>query len=254
MLKFSFLNKVFLAIFVVFSLLRAFKIAPFYFLFFPLISYVGFLVWGSAEITLNFYFDSIHRLKSKQHVLLTFDDGPHPVFTRQILDLLDDYDVKSIFFVMGNQAKEHAGLLKEMVRRGHLIGNHSYHHSTMFDLFPLRRMKYEIEKTNQVIEKITGQKPVYFRPPFGITNPRLARVLKQTGMISVGWSFRSFDGGKRSNEKIMSQLTKKISGGEIVLFHDNRARTVELLKTALPFLSRRFELNNNNLNKEIRHV
>lgn len=100
----------------------------------------------------------------------------------------------------------------------------------------------ELEETNDLIERITGEKPKYFRPPFGVTNPRFARLLKRSGMISVAWSYRSFDGGNKPKSKIIQDIKQKIKGGEILLFHDNRAQTLEILEEVLPWLNEQYHL------------
>lgn len=240
-------NILFSIVFAILIALAAVSFISYYYVIIPLAIYLFIIVLGVANIRLNFFLPSIQRLKDKNQVLLTFDDGPHPVYTPLILDLLDQYQAKAIFFVIGEHAEKSPLLLEEIKSRGHIIACHTWSHAHLFDIFSVKKMVAEVEKTNQLIEQIIGEKPQLFRPPFGITNPRIAKLIKKTGMKSVSWSFRSFDGGKRKNEYILKAIEKEIKGGEILLFHDNRLRTIELLQQVLPWLSERFDLNSNKL-------
>ncbi len=96
-------------------------------------------------------------------------------------------------------------------------------------------MIIEIEKTNDLIEKTIGKKPTLFRPPFGVTNPLLAKAIKTTGVISLGWSLRSWDTNGKI-DKVVSRLKRKVQAGDIILFHDNRENTPEILSRFLPYL------------------
>ncbi|NPD45288.1 MULTISPECIES: polysaccharide deacetylase family protein [unclassified Lentimicrobium] len=237
-------------IFIVFAILIALAAASFtsyYCLIIPIAIYLFIIVLGVVNIRLNFFLPSIQKIEDTSKVLLTFDDGPHPVYTPLVLDLLDQYQAKAIFFVIGKQAEEAPLLLEEIKSRGHIIGCHTYSHHHLFDIFSEKKMLAEVEKTNKLIEQIAGEKTQFFRPPFGITNPRIANLIKKSGMKSVAWSFRSFDGSRRTNEVILKSIKNKIKGGEILLFHDNRLRTIALLQQALPWLSEHFDLNPNKL-------
>lgn len=244
MLSFRNTTLFFVLVFSLILILWALQVLPLYFAGFAMAIYMVFIILGVVFIQWNFYVESIIRLPNKKQVLLSFDDGPDPEITPLILDILEEYHAKAIFFVIGKQAEQSPLLMKEINRRGHLIGNHSYGHSNFFDIFSVERMITEVEKTNEIITKTIETKVSFFRPPFGVTNPRIAKMLKKTGMKSVAWSFRSYDGGGRSKDLIINKLKNEIRGGEILLFHDNRIQTPEVLKEALPWLSERFELKN----------
>jgi len=202
---------------------------------------------GVTVIQWNFFLKSVNTLQSKKNILLTFDDGPHPHYTPQILNLLDIYKVKAIFFVIGEQAEKYPYLLKEIVDKGHIIGNHSYSHAKAFDLFSMGQLLADVQKANKAIKSCGITTPKYFRPPFGITNPRIAKLVKESGMKSVGWSFRSFDTTKQTNTKIIQRIKSQVKGGDILLFHDRVERTIEILEIALPWLIERFDLSSNKL-------
>lgn len=247
MLGYRNINIIFSVVFAILIALAATSLVSYFYLGIPIVIYLVILAWGVVDIRLNFFLPSIQKLQDKNQVLLTFDDGPHPVYTPLVLDLLDQYQAKAIFFVIGKYAQESPLLLEEIRSRGHIIGCHTWSHHHLFDIFSVKKMIAEVENTNLLLEQIIGEKLLFFRPPFGITNPRIGNLIKKTGMKSVSWSFRSFDGGKRKNEDIIKTMKKKIKGGEILLFHDNRLRTIELLQQALPWLKERFDLNSNNL-------
>lgn len=240
-------NILFSVVFAIFITLAATGFISYYYLSIPILIYLVILVWGVVDIRLNFFLPSIQRFKDKNQVLLTFDDGPHPIYTPLVLDLLDQYQAKAIFFVIGKQVEESPLLIEEIRSRGHIVGCHTWSHHHLFDIFSVKKMIVEVEKTNQLLEEIIGEKPQFFRPPFGITNPRISKLVKKTGMKTVSWSFRSFDGGNRKNEDIIKALKKDVKGGEILLFHDNRMPTIALLQQALPWLDERFDLNYNDL-------
>jgi peptidoglycan/xylan/chitin deacetylase (PgdA/CDA1 family) len=204
----------------------------------PFLIYPLFLIYGSIYIKSNFYFKSLKKLSNSKAVLLTFDDGPDPDITPQVLKLLDDYDRKAIFFLIGEKAIKYPELIKEIHQRGHVIGNHSYTHEKWFDMRSSSIMIQELKQTNAVLENSIGEEIAYFRPPYGVTNPNLRRALINTKLKSIAWSFRSFDTGKQSATQISQRLEKEIKGGDILLFHDNREKALEVLKRSLPFLTK----------------
>lgn len=198
--------------------------------------YISLLVMGSASIRFNFYLKSLKRAAVPGKVVgLTFDDGPDEKITPKILELLDLYNIKAGFFCVGSKIEESPEIVKTVFNKGHIIGNHSYSHSKIFDLRSTKNMIIEIERTNELIKKTIGKKPTLFRPPFGVTNPLLAKAIKKTGVISLGWSLRSWDTNGKIN-KVVNRLKRKVHSGDIILFHDNRENTVEILSRFLPYL------------------
>jgi peptidoglycan/xylan/chitin deacetylase (PgdA/CDA1 family) len=208
-----------------------------FFLTLPLIIILIFFVYGSVHIQSNFYFHSQNKLKNQKAVLLTFDDGPDPMITPQILELLKKNNRKAVFFLIGEKAQKYPDLVAKIVEAGHTIGNHSFRHGYFFDFKSSRKMIEEIKTTSEILEKQSGKKIEFFRPPFGVTNPNLKKALSITKLNSIGWSFRSFDTGNQSPEKITSKIKKQIKGGDIFLFHDNRPKSFEVLQLAMPFLN-----------------
>ena len=153
-------------------------------------------------------------------VAITFDDGPDPGKTPIILDILYIYHVKATFFCIGKNIADHEQLIKRMHEEGHLIGNHSFSHSKWFDLFSSRVMQAEMLKTDQLIKKITGKSPLFFRPPFGVVNPMVSKALKNMHWQPVCWNIRSFDTLGNDPKKIMNRILKQLKPGSVILLHD----------------------------------
>ena len=186
--------------------------------------YLLLLFAMSMLIGQNFYIKAINR-NNTSNVVLTFDDGPHPKYTLQILDILDEYDVKAVFFMIGKNVKAHPSIAKEVVLRGHQIGVHSQNHSNNFGFTFGKKLKAEFEECLASIEEATGIKVNLFRPPFGVTNPSIAREVKRQNLITVGWDVRSYDTVTEDPDKILKRVMKKMDTKSIILFHDKLDQT-----------------------------
>lgn len=156
---------------------------------------------------------------SGKAVALTFDDGPDPDVIFLLLDLLQRYEAPATFFVVGKKAEENPGLIREILLRGHAIGNHSYHHDPLLMLRSGARLTEEIARTQQLLANF-GIRPLAFRPPVGITNPRLPRVLRALRLDCVTFSCRGYDFGNRRIADLAKIILRKIHPGAIVLLHD----------------------------------
>ena len=164
--------------------------------------------------------------KQRNEVAITFDDGPDPEITPQVLDLLDQHQVKASFFCIGEKVAKFPEIAKEIIRRGHTIENHSYHHSLFFSLFGFSKLHKELNEAQQVIYETTGQLPRYFRAPAGFRNPMLDPILAKNGLYYVSWTRRALDGVKCNAESALKRLLKSFSAGDILLLHDGtKART-----------------------------
>jgi peptidoglycan/xylan/chitin deacetylase (PgdA/CDA1 family) len=170
----------------------------------------------------GFYLPVIYRGTSgKNAVAITFDDGPDPLITPLLLKLLLKLQIKATFFVVGEKVAAHPELFKEIVRQGHLIGNHSYRHSyrTLFKTSP--SIVTDIKATQNVLNDF-GIRPLAFRPPAGITSPSLRSALLKTGMYLVNFSCRPLDGGNRWISNLAKRILKRLRPDDIVLLHDIR--------------------------------
>ena len=170
-------------------------------------------------------------------VALTFDDGPDPEVTPQVLDLLDRYQARASFFVIGEKAAAHPQLLREIVQRGHSVENHSLRHSGLFGFFGPGALTREITLAQDAVAGITGQAPVFFRSPMGIRNPLLDPVVAALGLRYVTWTRRGFDTVARDPGVVLARLTRGLRAGDILLLHDRKiaGRAAPVL-TVLPAL------------------
>jgi peptidoglycan/xylan/chitin deacetylase (PgdA/CDA1 family) len=188
----------------------------------------------------NFHHPVIcHGRGDEKSVSITFDDGPEPVKTQLILDILKKYEVKATFFCIGNKLAGQEPVLKQMHDEGHLIGNHSFSHSKWFDLFPAKIIRAELLKTDQIIKNITGKSPLFFRPPFGVVNPMVSNALKKTHWQAVCWNIRSLDTIQKNPQKIMQKILRKLSPGSIILLHDFSPFTLQHLDDLLMAITRK---------------
>ena len=198
--------------------------------------YIGIVVIGVFNIRWNFFLTSYNNGSDlKKEVAITFDDGPNAQYTPALLDFLASQNLRATFFCVGKNILDNNQLLKRMINEGHIVGNHSYSHSTMFDFKQPSRMIKEISTTNDKIFGITGKIPRFFRPPFGITNPFVAKAVKMTKMESIGWSLRSLDTVKDKN-KVISRIKRKLKPGDIILLHDRNEHTLSLVKEIVSWL------------------
>lgn len=189
------------------------------------------LVFGSINVCSNFYIKTICKGNNQTNsISITFDDGPNPNTTPKILDILKENQIKACFFCIGKNAEINSELIKRIDNEGHIIGNHTYSHSSNFDLFSSSKMKKEIINTTSIINGIINKEVQYFRPPFGVTNPNLAKALKKTNLISIGWSLRSLDTTSKGNITKTIKRLEKIKAGDIVLLHDNITEAPEILE------------------------
>ena len=190
--------------------------------------YLLVTVYGSFQIQMNYFVHSINRGK-RNDISLTFDDGPDPDFTIKILDILDTHQIIGTFFIIGKKAEKHPQILKEIVERGHLIGNHSFSHQSKLPFSTKSKLKADFEQCSNIIKTLTGLQIRFFRPPFGVTNPRYAKVLEKLGLQSIGWNVRSFDTIFKNPNRLFKRIKRKLKKGSIILFHDTQAVTVQTL-------------------------
>ncbi|MCX5837805.1 MAG: polysaccharide deacetylase family protein [Deltaproteobacteria bacterium] len=168
----------------------------------------------------GFFLPVISRRKTgRRAVALTFDDGPDPNVTPRLLDLLRRHGVQATFFVAGASAERHPELIRGILSRGHTLGNHSYHHDPLLMLRSRAKLQEEVARTQDVLSAF-AVRPLTFRPPVGITNPRLPGVLGALGMYCVTFSCRAFDRGNRRIARLAAIILKKVRPGDILLLHD----------------------------------
>jgi peptidoglycan-N-acetylglucosamine deacetylase len=141
---------------------------------------------------------------------LTFDDGPNPAWTPQLLDLLAEYGVKGTFFLVGSFAEQEPELTKRIAKAGHLIGNHSWSHPNLSLCAPAR-IRDELRRTSETLDQLIGKPVRYFRPPFGARRPYVFRTARRMGMTPVLWNAMTSDWEERSPDRIAERLAAKIA-------------------------------------------
>ncbi len=158
----------------------------------------------------------------QKQVALTFDDGPHPYYTEQLLDGLKERGVVATFFVTGEHALLHSDVIKRMQEAGHLIGNHTYTH---MQLRSDNRAEFleELQLTNQVIKEITGEDTLYVRPPYGSWDKSIE---KELNMIPVLWTIDPLDWCSDDVSCVVRSVTEKVGENDIILMHDYYESTV----------------------------
>ncbi len=167
------------------------------------------------------YFLPVHcRARSGIHgVVLTIDDGPHPQSTPVLLGLLARYGLRATFFVVGCQAAAYPELIQAILEQGHTIGNHSWDHHPLLMFHRPRLLAAKIGQCQQVLSR-HGIRPRVFRPPMGITGPRLGPVLRKQGLVAVAYSCRALDRGNRDVHRLATKLLERLRPGGIILLHD----------------------------------
>lgn len=186
----------------------------------PLTLFVLLCVAAPFVPTIGFFLPLICRgEKGSGTVALTFDDGPYPETTPELMALLARHGVKATFFVVGKRADANADIVRALLEAGHEIGNHTMSHDPLLMLRSRRRLREEIAGCQRVLESM-GVRPLAFRPPAGITNPRLRSVLTELGLTCVTFGCRAWDGGNRKTGRIAQRILKCAGGGTIVVLHD----------------------------------
>ncbi|MEA3466741.1 MAG: polysaccharide deacetylase family protein [Thermodesulfobacteriota bacterium] len=152
-------------------------------------------------------------------VALTFDDGPSPLSTPFLLNVLDHFNFKATFFVIGKKAEKYPDLMADILAGGHTIANHSWQHDNLLMLRSKKRLEQDIKKTQDVL-KSYGVQTLLFRPPVGITNPRLKSVLQNENLLTVTFSCRPFDRGNKIVTNLAERVLSRLKPGDIILLHD----------------------------------
>lgn len=198
---------------------------------------LSFLVYASYSIRSGIYLRSFCRKRTGEKVVaLTFDDGPDPIQTPKVLKVLKEHQATACFFCIGRKIEGNEKLLQQMVAEGHLIGNHSFTHSGLFPLYRLSRMKKDLQTCQSELERVTSQPVTLFRPPFGVTNPTIAKAVRQLGYTSIGWNIRTLDTQQPSPEKVLDRIRKGLKPGSIILLHDRMPDSGQLVKQILDLL------------------
>jgi peptidoglycan/xylan/chitin deacetylase (PgdA/CDA1 family) len=230
----------FLLLFATLMIIRLFtEVPPFIFI---ILIFVFFAIVSLGAFVLSFeMFAPVMSIgkESTNQIAITFDDGPVAEKTARVLDILHRHEVEAAFFCIGSRIVPNTDLLERIMTEGHMIGNHTFSHSTLFDFFSAKRVKRELSDTDDAIAEVLGKKPKFFRPPYGVTNPMIAKAVKDGRYIVAGWSIRSFDTVIKDPTKLFTRTTRTLKGGDIVLFHDYSDSMLEMLPKFLNHVSQK---------------
>ena len=231
-----------------------------------------FMVWASASIRSGIYVRAFCREKTDRKVVyLTFDDGPHPPETERVLDVLRERGARATFFLIGSKVSGNEAVLRRMLEEGHALGLHTYSHAGTFPLLSFDKMLADVNEGKRAVESVAGKKISLFRPPFGVTNPTIAKVVRTLGLQTVGWDVRSFDtmfckssehsckqsehSCKQSEHSckqsgysckqsehdwyvpVVERIMKQVRPGSVILLHDRLDGASELLSLLLDSLA-----------------
>ncbi|MGD0767627.1 MAG: polysaccharide deacetylase family protein [Tepidisphaeraceae bacterium] len=198
--------------------------------------YLPIFTCGLWFIGMNFFCRAECRGQpGKMKVALTFDDGPDPASTPELLELLKRERIFATFFCIGRNVAAHPELAARIVAEGHLLGNHSYRHPWFISALFGRWLSGELERGQRAIEEAAGVKARYFRPPSGMTGPHFPGALRRAGLTLVGWDVRSFD-KLGSARWVIERVVRKTRDGSIILLHDGGVpvqRVLEIVNVAV---------------------
>jgi peptidoglycan-N-acetylglucosamine deacetylase len=189
-----------------------------------------------------------HESVMRREIALTFDDGPHPEVTPQVLDILDRYRARASFFCVGSTAAARPDLVQEIARRGHTVENHSQHHPSVFAAYGLARLRREVEAAQETLTAIAGRSPRFFRAPAGLRNPLLDPVLARLGLTYVSWTRRGLDTIDANPATVLRRLARGLSAGDVLTLHDRpslrTSRESPVVVAVLPALLDRIRAQN----------
>ncbi len=158
------------------------------------------------------------RRGSKQ-LALTYDDGPNDPDTLQLLEVLAKHDVRATFFLLGRHVRMRPDIVRELVKAGHAIGNHTDTHP-LLTFQPAARIRAQIEECQKAIAEATSKTTTLFRPPFGGRRPAVLRIAREMGLQPVMWTVTGYDWDAKSAESIEERVSQRIRGGDVILLHD----------------------------------
>ncbi|MDW7681660.1 MAG: polysaccharide deacetylase family protein [bacterium] len=169
----------------------------------------------------------------ENQVFLTFDDGPHPIYTVQILKILHQHNTRASFFVLAQKALLHPEIINQIFHQGHTVGLHGYDHQSLL-LKPASAISAELTKCQKIFMEVTDRNARFFRPPFGQFSPTLVKLSHQLNLQIVLWRIMTYDFDPNFNQNAILQMIKKrIKSGDVIVLHDgheNSHRSVDLVE------------------------
>lgn len=201
-------------------------------------------IWGTADAHAYTTSTSLpvsqHNTASPE-IALTFDDGPNPPYTSQIVSILHQYGVPATFFVTGTQALVYPQLVQQEAAARNVIGDHTWNHPQLTTL-PADQIRWQLDSTAQVIQQETGHRPALMRPPYGSLNAIVRGQITQDGYTPILWNIDTLDWQRPGSAVIAQRVLSQASNGSIVLMHDgggDRSQTVAALPAIITTLMQR---------------
>jgi peptidoglycan-N-acetylglucosamine deacetylase len=201
-----------------------------------LVACVVLLAFIVFDVNSSFWAQTLWRADSSaRFVALTFDDGPDPEYTPRVLAILHAKKVAAAFFVVGESVRAHPDLVARIDADGHLVGNHTDQHGMGFHFKLWTATRQEISACNTAIRAAMGREPRLFRSPQGFKNPALGDVLREMGLLAIGWQVRGLDTVEPDSNKIVRRIVSNVKPGGVIQMHDgglarkNRKATLDAL-------------------------
>lgn len=196
-----------------------------------------FLFYASYSINSGVYLHAFCRKNTDEKIVaLTFDDGPDSTQTPLVLDVLKSRNIPAAFFCIGHKLAGNEDIVRRIDAEGHIVGNHSYAHIEVFPLRTTRIINADLMHCQHILEDILKKEIKWFRPPFGVTNPPIARAVEQLGYTVIGWNIRTMDTQRISHEQILQRIRKRLRPGSVILMHDRMPQSDVLLIKVLDLL------------------
>ena len=171
-------------------------------------------------------------------IALTFDDGPHPKYTMEILEILEEYDIPATFFFVGENVSYYQETAREVAKRGHEIGNHTYSHPCV-NKQSQAAFREELTRCEEIIQRVVGVHPKLFRPPQGSWNTRVYEIARERDYSVILWDLDTLDWAHTPSENISNYILENVKSGNIILMHDYHSggcTTMDALRMFIPNL------------------
>ena len=183
--------------------------------------YLALVAVGSMTPRLAMWGEILTSVEDGRGVALTFDDGPHPVHTRKVADLVERFGARATFFQIGEKVAAHPEVTRELVERGHEVGVHGHRVDRLLGFRGQSAVVDDLRRARDAIEEATGTRPLSFRPPYGVVNPTILRATAELDLDVIGWNIRALDGVARTKpDDVVRRVSPKLRDGAIVCMHD----------------------------------
>ena len=182
-----------------------------------------------------------NHANDENKIALTFDDGPHPRYTIEILNILEEYNVPATFFFVGENVSYYPDAARKVVEKGHEVGNHTFSHPCVKKQGE-EAFRQELVKSEEVIQKVTGKRPILFRPPQGSWNTQVYEIAREKGYSVILWDIDTLDWAHTPSNKISEYVVSNAKSGNIILMHDYHSggcTTTDALRSFIPKLLER---------------